>query len=432
MSLAEQANPAFAAEAPVRANAAVSRAGSLRLTAQAWFVAADLAVIWVSSLAALAVRFTPQLASRFGLPPLDSRAHLAAHAGFLLLYSVLVVLFSNAQGLYRSLPTFSPERESWGVTKAAVFASALQAACIGFSGLRFVSPFVLGFTTVASAVLLAGWRRLRQRHLEKAFANGWSRRSVLIVGTDAQAQALRFHLERNRHLGYVVSGLLSEAESGDTGSAAVLGSIADLRAIARSHFVDEVFVSAGNREMVKRVVFEAGRIGLDVRVIPDLYDGLGWEAPVEYLGKFPLITLHQQHRPAAGRILKRAIDVVVSAGALLAFSPVFLLVALAVKLSSPGPVIYGSERVGRRGRTFRCYKFRTMQVNADALRASLQHLNQRDRVLFKMANDPRVTRVGRFLRKYSLDELPQFWNVLKGDMSLVGPRPPNCQRGPGV
>ncbi|HYY70467.1 MAG TPA: sugar transferase [Terriglobales bacterium] len=125
-----------------------------------------------------------------------------------------------------------------------------------------------------------------------------------------------------------------------------------------------------------------------------------------------------------GLILKRAIDVVLAAIALTAFSPVFLLVAIAVKLSSPGEVVYTSQRVGRRGRIFRCYKFRTMVANAEALQSSLQHLNEREKVLFKISNDPRVTPLGRFLRRYSLDELPQLWNVLRGDMSLVGPRPP--------
>src|ERR671931_1395615 len=124
-----------------------------------------------------------------------------------------------------------------------------------------------------------------------------------------------------------------------------------------------------------------------------------------------------------GLILKRAIDVVLAAIALTAFAPVFLLVAIAVKLSSPGEVVYTSQRVGQRGRIFRCYKFRTMVANAEALQSSLQHLNEREKVLFKINNDPRVTPLGRFLRRYSLDELPQLWNVLRGDMSLVGPRP---------
>jgi lipopolysaccharide/colanic/teichoic acid biosynthesis glycosyltransferase len=117
-------------------------------------------------------------------------------------------------------------------------------------------------------------------------------------------------------------------------------------------------------------------------------------------------------------------DVALSVAALAILAPIFLLVAVVVKLSSRGPVIYASERVGREGRSFRCYKFRSMVANADALKSSLAHLNERHQVLFKIANDPRVTPFGRFLRKYSLDELPQLWNVLRGDMSLVGPRPP--------
>ena len=151
------------------------------------------------------------------------------------------------------------------------------------------------------------------------------------------------------------------------------------------------------------------------------------EKPIQgagYISNLPVLTLPERPRPAAALFLKRSTDVLLSAAALAGLSPLLLLVAVAVRLSSPGPVIYASERVGRRGRIFRCYKFRTMVANAEALKASLQHLNQRDRCLFKIANDPRVTRIGRFLRKYSLDELPQLWNVLKGDMSLVGPRPP--------
>ena len=110
--------------------------------------------------------------------------------------------------------------------------------------------------------------------------------------------------------------------------------------------------------------------------------------------------------------------------ALLLGWPVMLFLIIAIKLDSAGPVFYRANRVGRKGRHFTCYKFRTMCQNADVLKESLQHQNERDGVLFKISNDPRVTRVGRLLRKYSLDELPQLYNVLRGDMSLVGPRPP--------
>jgi len=123
-------------------------------------------------------------------------------------------------------------------------------------------------------------------------------------------------------------------------------------------------------------------------------------------------------------LLKRALDIVFSILALILLSPLLLIVAIAVRLDSPGPVFYTSERIGKKGHVFRCIKFRTMVRDAENRRPEVMHMNERDGVLFKIANDPRITRVGRFLRKYSLDELPQFLNVLRGDMSVVGPRPP--------
>jgi exopolysaccharide biosynthesis polyprenyl glycosylphosphotransferase len=135
--------------------------------------------------------------------------------------------------------------------------------------------------------------------------------------------------------------------------------------------------------------------------------------------------LHWESIPTVGLFVKRITDAVLSVIALGVLSPLLLALALAIKLDSRGSVLYRSKRVGRKGKTFTCYKFRTMVLDADDLKAQLHHLNERSNgLLFKMENDPRITRLGKFLRKYSLDELPQFWNVLRGDMSLVGPRPP--------
>jgi exopolysaccharide biosynthesis polyprenyl glycosylphosphotransferase len=122
--------------------------------------------------------------------------------------------------------------------------------------------------------------------------------------------------------------------------------------------------------------------------------------------------------------MKRTLDITLSTIALTLASPFMLAIALLVRFDSKGPIFYKAARIGRKGRTFSCYKFRTMVVNADRLKADLAHMNERKGVLFKIVNDPRITRVGRLLRKYSLDELPQFYNVLRGDMSMVGPRPP--------
>jgi exopolysaccharide biosynthesis polyprenyl glycosylphosphotransferase len=161
-----------------------------------------------------------------------------------------------------------------------------------------------------------------------------------------------------------------------------------------------------------------------VRVVPDLYDGLAWAAPVEYIGQFPTIPLHRRELPIGSYLVKRAFDVTGAALAMILGLPITLLLMAAIKLDSKGPVFYRAQRIGRKGRTFTCYKFRTMCAGADKLQEDLVHKNERDGILFKIADDPRITRVGRFLRKYSLDELPQFYNVLRSEMSMVGPRPP--------
>jgi exopolysaccharide biosynthesis polyprenyl glycosylphosphotransferase len=145
---------------------------------------------------------------------------------------------------------------------------------------------------------------------------------------------------------------------------------------------------------------------------------------VEFIGQFPTIPLHQRDFPKGAFFIKRVMDVLLSTLALLVAAPFMAVIALLIRMDSPGPVFYRSARIGRKGRTFTCYKFRTMVKDADKLQEGLVNKNERDGILFKISNDPRITRVGARLRKYSLDELPQFFNVLVGDMSLVGPRPP--------
>jgi exopolysaccharide biosynthesis polyprenyl glycosylphosphotransferase len=189
--------------------------------------------------------------------------------------------------------------------------------------------------------------------------------------------------------------------------------------------VDEIFLSTPcERGLVKRIVEQAREAGVDIRVVPDLYDGLAWNSPVEYIGQFPTIPLHRGEVRVIGQMMKRVLDVTLASLALVILSPLLVAIAIAVATDSPGTIFYSSERIGKKGRVFRCLKFRTMVSDAEKRRAEILHMNERDSVLFKITNDPRITRVGRVLRKYSLDELPQFVNVLRGDMSLVGPRPP--------
>jgi exopolysaccharide biosynthesis polyprenyl glycosylphosphotransferase len=183
-----------------------------------------------------------------------------------------------------------------------------------------------------------------------------------------------------------------------------------------------------DRDLIKRLTLEAPEHHVNVTVVPDLYDGIGWYTPVVRIGQIPAMILHREESHSLQLMMKRMMDFIGAAFGLIALSPFMVAVAIAIKLDSPGPVFYRSRRVGKKGMVFDCIKFRTMDVGADKAMEKLAHLNERrDGPLFKIANDPRVTRVGRFLRRFSLDELPQLFNVLKGEMSLVGPRPPVVQ-----
>ena len=290
-------------------------------------------------------------------------------------------------------------------------------------------PRSIVLMTVGIVTVTLSLRRLIYRVLMyRRFEHGIGTRSVLIVGTGPEAHALRHHLERIRHLGYTFKGFIdvSSSESGFTATPSdVVGSLDTLFQNARKEFVDEIlFTTPIDRNFVRDVLEQARRHGVDLRVVPDLYGGVAWNNPIEYIGQFPTIPLHRGHVPEMGLLLKRLLDIAFSSLALIVLLPSLLAIAIAIKLDSPGPVLYTSERIGKKGRVFRCIKFRTMVRDAEERRSDVLHLNERKGVLFKIANDPRVTKVGRILRKYSLDELPQFLNVLHGDMSVVGPRPP--------
>jgi exopolysaccharide biosynthesis polyprenyl glycosylphosphotransferase len=285
---------------------------------------------------------------------------------------------------------------------------------------------ILTLTLVTVSLCL---RRLIYRILlYRRFERGQDTRNVLIVGTGPEAYALRHHLESIRHLGYTFKGFIEfpgapphmMSSSGD-----VVGTLDTLFQHARKQFIDEIlFTTPCERGIVQEVLEKSRMHGVDLRVVPDLYAGLAWNSPIEYIGQFPTIPLHRGQVPELGFMLKRVLDVIFSSLFFLFLSPFLLVIAIAIKLESHGPVFYASERIGKKGRVFRCYKFRTMVRDAEKRRTEIMHMNERDGVLFKITNDPRITRLGRFLRKYSLDELPQFINVLKGDMSVVGPRPP--------
>ena len=381
----------------------------------------------------------------------DHRAPLSSTPLDFLLYmagfAMILIIAGHAHGLYGPLQAFSGLREQRLTVQTCFTSSLILAGALYFGRADSISRAVVIATLIFTAVLLCFRRAIWRFTLYKRYERGMDTRNVLVIGTGSSGLAIRSHLQRIRHLGFTFKGFVrtggerpehdSFADGTFQGSAfeaarlernrppEILGDLPELADLVRRHFIDEIFVTGPcERGVVKRLIAQASDWGIDVRVVPDLYDGLAWSAPIEYVGQFPTMPLHRHHIPVVGLLLKRALDLVISSCAMLLLSPLILVIAIAIQIDSKGPVFYGAERIGRKGSTFRCWKFRTMIVDADSLREQFSDKNERDGVLFKMAEDPRITQLGRILRKYSLDELPQFFNVLAGHMSVVGPRPP--------
>ena len=251
---------------------------------------------------------------------------------------------------------------------------------------------------------------------------------VIVVGTGKLAQTVASHLRAHSSVNFV--GFVDDSPLGRSD---VLGELEDLPDLCRRYDVARVVVCFSRThperttEMLKAL---SGKVG--VSIVPRYYELITSRSHVEDLSGLPMIDIAPASLSVGSRFLKRTFDVLVSSVALVLLSPFLLAVAVIIKCTSPGPVFFRQERTGRNERPFSVLKFRTMYEDAEQRKAEILHLNEVDGPLFKVSDDPRVTRVGRFLRRTSLDELPQLINVWKGDMSLVGPRPFVVEEAAGI
>jgi exopolysaccharide biosynthesis polyprenyl glycosylphosphotransferase len=259
---------------------------------------------------------------------------------------------------------------------------------------------------------------------------GRNLRNLVIVGCGPRGARLGAEIWKRPELGYMLLGYIDDFPPPRSplhgAPEKLLGGLGDAESILSHSEVDEVMICLPLRsqyEAIARIISIASVRGLTVRMPADFFELKLVSAHVEHLDQIPIISLATSGPPAWDLFAKRAVDFALASIGLLLLAPVFVLVAAAVALDSPGPVFFGQERVGLCRRKFRMWKFRTMVEDAEALVAALEGFNEVSGAAFKMRSDPRVTRMGRLLRKLSLDELPQLLNVLIGDMSLVGPRP---------
>ena len=240
------------------------------------------------------------------------RQSMAHNWGFLLLYAALILLFCRFQDLYSTPRTRFAWEESFAVAKAVSFATLLLTAFIYLSGVSIISRVVVVASFLLNMVTLSTWRYVKRKIVIRRVERGIGARNAVIVGAGKVGQALARQLDENKLWGYRFKGFLDANHSGDP---RLLGKIEDLPRIARAEFVDEVFITIpSERELVKSVAMEAGQFGLHVTVVPDMYDGLGWHAPLRYLGGFPLMDLEWQTIPSFGLYVKRALDIVASRG----------------------------------------------------------------------------------------------------------------------
>ena len=276
-------------------------------------------------------------------------------------------------------------------------------------------------------VLLLAGRALGRQILVAARSRGLSVHRVVVVGDRRAVVTLAAELRRERAAGFEVVGACLAEPGGrfrETDELPVLGTLDDIPAVVRAYDADTVAVaSAVPAELVRRLSWALEGSGVDLVVAPSVVDVAGPRISVRPVAGLPLLHVDEPEFTGGKRLAKAVLDRVLAALLLALLSPVLLGVALAIRLDSPGAALFRQTRIGREGRGFRVVKFRTMYVDAEARLAELAARNETDGLLFKMTEDPRVTRLGRVLRRTSIDELPQLLNVLAGDMSLVGPRP---------
>lgn len=336
--------------------------------------------------------------------------------GVSLLHAALITLLGYTEGLYKSGSDLRAQAKSMG--KAVLWGNLVLCFAYGLQGSHWTIACLI---CIASSLHFGSMWLRRYWSAERETHGVVTARNVLIVGAGRVGERVAAYIERHPGCGRRVSGFLDDKRP--LGNE-VIGRVSDLALMARKGFVDEVILAAPHDgELALRVFGEAKRLRLDLKIVPELFGCDPAEQEIEHVGGLPVICVHAERLPSADLVIKRIIDIVGASLGLILISPLMVAIALLIKLDSPGSVLYAAKRAGRKGMPFRCYKFRTMASDADQRKNSLQEKNERSGPIFKVSDDPRVTRIGHLLRRYSLDELPQLWNVVNGEMSLVGPRP---------
>ena len=344
-----------------------------------------------------------------------------------------LLLASGSYGSHRTVPLVEEAKEilrvcglGLAILALAIYAFRLDSLLLDAD--EFSRLWIVSVGAFAGLLLLA--EKLALRTLSRFVrSKGFNYRTVLIVGTSPGAIDLADSIREHRYWGFKILGFVAHPSSkGDDlpERYRLLGSLDDIFHIVENEVVDDVLFCVSRRELdrMEDLFLALHEQGIRTRFALNLFPHVKARTRFEELDGVPLLTFSTAPEKPVPMLAKRVIDIALSVLVMTVSLPVLLLIAVLIKLSGGGAVLYRQTRCGLNGRKFTLYKLRTMVEDAEEQQESLLHLNEMDGPVFKLTDDPRVTWLGRFLRRFSIDELPQLWNVLRGDMSLVGPRPP--------
>ncbi len=399
---------------------ATDRFGRRGWLATLLLAAADCLIIFDSFALAYLLRFRWQLAPRYAEP-----AAVDEYVVALAVVAYSWLLFFKAFGLYDLARHRKPLETVQAVVKAVSFGTVLILSLgffyRGFTFSRLVCAYAWGISIVLFSGLRIGLGLARARR--RRAGRGLARTAV--VGSRSLARFLIEKILREPEHGYRLAGYLDDDPPASRLSVPQIGTIDRLEEVIEHHGIECVLIAhpvLGHHDLL-RAIEVCERKAVTLRMVPPTFDLMVNYRDFEEVDGVPLVRINEQELRRAGDLFKRAIDIVLASGALVLAAPVFLAAAIAIRIEDGGPVFFRQRRVGKDGRPFNMLKLRTMVVEAEAILPGLVNVGALGEPVFKLERDPRVTRTGRFLRRTSLDELPQILNVLRGEMSLVGPRP---------
>jgi exopolysaccharide biosynthesis polyprenyl glycosylphosphotransferase len=362
-----------------------------------------------------------------GLFPL--KEYLKIYPLVLIIWSVLLFTYHS----YHSHRTIPVTKEALTTIRVVVMGNVLLATVAYLMPLRQLSRAWFILFAVLSALLLVAEKVVLRLVARYVRSKGLNYRTIVIVGTGRRAIDVARILNEHKYWGYKLLGFVSDGHRlpNGWGRYRVFGTVPDLRRLLETGMgvgepVDEIVFAVTRKKLdeMKQIFLFCEELGIRARVAMNFFQNRVARIEIEELEGIPILTFTTTPSNETQLAAKRLLDIAVSALLLVLAAPLIVMVAIAIKLTSPGSVFFKQTRIGLNGRIFTLYKFRTMIEDAHERREEVSHLNEMTGPVFKAKDDPRVTTVGRVLRKFSLDEIPQLWNVFRGDMSLVGPRPP--------